>query len=237
MAASPPPECAPLHRFPQARPRSTCSGATIAPGLWDMHAHAAQIEWLPAYLAAGVTTIRDMGGEQPFLTAMRDTVANGKGLGPRVLLAGLVDGDAPAGFGATVASTPDQGRAVVDRYKAAGFNQIKLYSLLQPDVVAAINSARPRTRNVSDRPRANCARPHHGRRGRHGSRGALADQRRSAIAANPRHHRAAGQAQDGDRSDVAVERVARARARRRGSKASSLASRMPRRPCSRTTAA
>ena len=115
-------------------------GATIAPGLWDMHAHAAQIEWLPAYLAAGVTTVRDMGGEQPFLTAMRDTVASGKGLGPRVLLAGLVDGDATGAFGALVAATPEQGRAIVDRYHAAGFNQIKLYSLLQPEVVAAITA-------------------------------------------------------------------------------------------------
>jgi len=115
-------------------------GATIAPGLWDMHAHAAQIEWLPAYLAAGVTTFRDMGGEQPFLTAMRDTIASGKGLGPRVLLAGLVDGDAPGAFGAVVAATADQGRAIVDRYKAAGFNQMKLYSLLQPDVVSAITA-------------------------------------------------------------------------------------------------
>jgi imidazolonepropionase-like amidohydrolase len=127
-------------RVPSGMQALDLTGATIAPGLWDMHAHAAQIEWLPAYLAAGVTTIRDMGGEQPFLTAMRDTVAAGKGLGPRVLLAGLVDGDAPAAFGAVVASTPDQGRAVVDRYKAAGFDQVKLYSLLQPDVVAAINT-------------------------------------------------------------------------------------------------
>ncbi|MEO7156609.1 MAG: amidohydrolase family protein [Vicinamibacterales bacterium] len=115
-------------------------GATIAPGLWDMHAHAAQIEWLPAYLAAGVTTFRDMGGEQPFLTAMRDAIASGTGLGPRVLLAGLVDGDATGAFGAVVASTPAQGRAIVDRYKAAGFNQMKLYSLLQPDVVSAITA-------------------------------------------------------------------------------------------------
>ena len=45
---------------------------TIAPGLWDMHAHAAHVEWMPAYLAAGVTTIRDMGGETPYLFAMRD---------------------------------------------------------------------------------------------------------------------------------------------------------------------
>ena len=124
----------------QGMPRIDLNGATIAPGLWDMHAHAAQIEWLPAYLAAGVTTFRDMGGEQPYLTALRDTVSSGKGLGPRVLLAGLVDADAPGGFGATVASTPEQGRAVVDRYKAAGFNQMKLYTLLQPDVVTAITT-------------------------------------------------------------------------------------------------
>ncbi len=123
-------------------------GATIAPGLWDMHAHAAQIEWLPAYLAAGVTTFRDMGGEQPFLVAIRDAVASGKGLGPRVLLAGLVDGDAAGAFGSVVASTPEQGRAIVDRYHAAGFNQMKLYSLLQPDVVSAIN-ARAHERGMS----------------------------------------------------------------------------------------
>ena len=116
------------------------SGTTIAPGFWDMHAHAAQIEWLPAYLAAGVTTIRDMGGEQPYLTAMRDAASPPRGLGPRVLLAGLVDGDASGAFGAVVAATPDQGRAIVDRYKKAGFQQMKLYSLLQPDVVSAITA-------------------------------------------------------------------------------------------------
>jgi imidazolonepropionase-like amidohydrolase len=115
-------------------------GATIVPGLWDMHAHAAQMEWLPAYLAAGVTTFRDMGGEQPFLLAIRDAVASGKGLGPRVLLAGLVDGDAEGAFGSVVAATPEQGKAVVDRYHAAGFNQVKLYSLLPPPAVSAITA-------------------------------------------------------------------------------------------------
>ena len=28
-------------------------GKTIIPGLWDMHAHLHQIEWLPAYIADG----------------------------------------------------------------------------------------------------------------------------------------------------------------------------------------
>ena len=114
------------------------TGATIAPGLWEMHAHAAQIEWLPAYLAAGVTTIRDMGGETAYLTAIKATP--GDVLKPRVLLAGLVDGDAPGAFGSVVAATPDRGRAIVDRYKKDGFEQMKLYSLLQPDVVSAITA-------------------------------------------------------------------------------------------------
>ena len=116
------------------------TGKTIVPGFWDMHAHASNIEWAPAYLAAGVTTIRDMGGERRYLMAMRDAIAGGKGLGPRVLLAGLVDGDAPDAFGVVVAGTPEQGRAVVDRYHADKFEQMKLYSLLKPDVVAAITA-------------------------------------------------------------------------------------------------
>ena len=115
-------------------------GATIIPGLIDMHAHASQIEWAPAYLAAGVTTIRDMGGEAGFLSAFRNEITSGRGLGPRVELAGLVDGPGDGGFGTVVASTPAEGRAVVDRYHALGFSQMKLYSLVQPDVVAAITA-------------------------------------------------------------------------------------------------
>jgi imidazolonepropionase-like amidohydrolase len=137
-------------RITAAGPRSTTvipngvrvldvAGATIAPGLWDMHAHAAQIEWFPAYLAAGVTTIRDMGGEQIYLEAMRDQLTiPPPWLGPRPLFAGLVDGDGAGGFGGVVAATPAQGREIVNRYEARGFHQIKLYSLLQPDVVSAI---------------------------------------------------------------------------------------------------
>ena len=116
------------------------AGKTIIPGLWDMHAHASQIEWAPAYLGAGVTSIRDMGGESRFLTAFRDAQASGRGVGPRMELAGLVDGPGDGGFGTVVASTAAEGRAVVERYHAMGFRQMKLYSLLQPPVVAAITA-------------------------------------------------------------------------------------------------
>lgn len=116
------------------------SGMTIVPGLWDMHAHASQIEWAPVYLAAGVTTVRDMGGEALFLTAMRDAIEERRGIGPRLLLAGLVDGDDDRAFGAVTAATPQEGRALVERYHAAGFVQMKLYSLLEADVARAITA-------------------------------------------------------------------------------------------------
>lgn len=113
-------------------------GKTIIPGLWDMHAHIALPEWGPAYLGVGVTTARDMGGEMRPLVALRDAIASGRILGPRLLLAGLVDGSGPDAFGTVYADTPEQGRAVVDAYHATGFQQVKLYSLIRPDVAGAI---------------------------------------------------------------------------------------------------
>ena len=112
-------------------------GLFIIPGLWDMHAHVGQADWAPAYLASGVTTIRDMGGEFEFLTRFRDAIDKG-GFGPRVLLAGLVDGPGDRSFGAVTAATADEGRAVVRRYHAARFQQIKIYSLVPADAVKAI---------------------------------------------------------------------------------------------------
>jgi imidazolonepropionase-like amidohydrolase len=123
---------------PEGLNRIDARGKTVMPGLWDMHAHASQIEWAPAYLAAGVTSVRDMGGEQAFLTAFRDVLAAPGTVGPRLFLAGLIDGTAAEAFGTTTASSPAEGRAAVDRYRAAGFNQIKLYTRLQPDVASAI---------------------------------------------------------------------------------------------------
>ena len=112
-------------------------GKTIMPGLWDMHGHLMQIEWGPVYVASGVTTARDMGNVLPFVIPFRDAIRNGA-LGPRLLLAGLIDGGGPNAFGAINAETPDEGRAAVRRYHDLGFEQMKLYSLLQPAVVGAI---------------------------------------------------------------------------------------------------
>ena len=116
------------------------AGKTVMPGLWDMHAHFEQVEWGPIYLAAGVTTVRDVGNEMEFIAAVRDAVASGQGLGPRMLLAGLIDGPGPRGLGVTRAATPEEGRAWVNRYHDAGFDQIKIYSSVALDVLRAITA-------------------------------------------------------------------------------------------------
>lgn len=113
-------------------------GKYLLPGLWDMHAHFAQVEWGPVYLAAGVTTVRDVGNEFDFIRSIRDAIQSGRGLGPRMLLAGIIDGEHPTAIGIIRADTPEQGRAAVNKYKNAGFDQIKIYSSIKPEVLKAI---------------------------------------------------------------------------------------------------
>jgi imidazolonepropionase-like amidohydrolase len=113
-------------------------GKTILPGLWDMHAHFEQVEWGPIYLAAGVTTVRDCGNEFEFITAVRDAVAQGRGLGPRLLLAGIVDGAGPLQLGVERVDTPEQAKDWTDRYHTAGFQQMKIYSSVKLEEVKVI---------------------------------------------------------------------------------------------------
>ena len=103
-----------------------------------MHAHFTQVEWGPIYLAAGVTTARDCANEFEFITAARDAIAGGRGLGPRLLPAGIIDGEGPRTIGVDTASTPAQALALVRRYAGAGFPQIKIYSSLKPELVPEI---------------------------------------------------------------------------------------------------
>lgn len=114
------------------------NGKTILPGLWDMHAHFEQVEWGPVYLAAGVTTVRDCGNEFEFITAVRDAIANGRGLGPRLLLAGIVDGTSPYAIGVQRVDTPEQARMWTDRYHVAGFQQMKIYSSVKLEEVKVV---------------------------------------------------------------------------------------------------
>jgi imidazolonepropionase-like amidohydrolase len=113
-------------------------GRSLLPGLWEMHVHYSGVEFGPALLAAGVTTARDCGGEFEFLTTLRQKIDRDHALGPRLLLAGLIDSGGPLGFGYVDVKTPAEAVAAVDMYADAKFEQMKVYTQIQPDVLKAI---------------------------------------------------------------------------------------------------
>jgi imidazolonepropionase-like amidohydrolase len=122
-------------KIPGGTQKIDARGKFILPGLWDMHSHFEQVEWGPIYLAAGATTVRDCGNEFEFITAVRDAIAAGHGLGPRILAAGIVDGSGPLAIGVARVDTPDEARMWVDKYHDAGFQQMKIYSSVKLDEV------------------------------------------------------------------------------------------------------
>jgi imidazolonepropionase-like amidohydrolase len=115
-------------------------GRSLLPGLWEMHAHYSGVEFGPALLAAGVTTARDCGGEFEFLTTVRSKIDRDHALGPKLLLAGLIDSGGPLAFGYVDVKTPEEAVAAVDMYADAKFEQIKVYTQIQPDVLKAISA-------------------------------------------------------------------------------------------------
>src|SRR5262249_19851110 len=100
---------------PAGARRIDVAGATIVPGLWDMHAHGEQVERAAAYLAAGVTTVRDEGNILPFITALRDAVDGGRGIGPRVIVDCLVDSDDKQALGILRVNSTDDVAPLVAR--------------------------------------------------------------------------------------------------------------------------
>ena len=114
------------------------TGKTLLPGLWDMHAHVTDNDGL-LNLAAGVTSVRDLANDTDSLLARRQRIADGKEIGTRIVLAGIIDGPGPYQCPTKVlVSTEAEARAAVDNYKRLGYVQIKIYSSVKPELVPAI---------------------------------------------------------------------------------------------------
>jgi imidazolonepropionase-like amidohydrolase len=114
------------------------AGKTLMPGLWDMHAHVSPLDGL-FNLGSGVTTVRDLANDTDFLLDIRKRIDAGEILGTRIIMAGFIDGPGPyAGPTKVLVDTPEEALAAVDRYAELGYEQIKMYSSLDPKLVPAI---------------------------------------------------------------------------------------------------
>ncbi len=116
-------------------------GKFLLPGLADMHVHTWSDADLPMFLAAGVTTVRNMFGS-PTDLEKRARIAAGELVGPTLVTAGpIVDGEPPMWPGSTVVTTPEQAVRAVAEQKAAGYDFVKVYSRLSLEAYDAIVAA------------------------------------------------------------------------------------------------
>ncbi len=125
-------------RIPDGAKIVDVTGKFLLPGLWDMHAHLYQTEFGPTYLAAGITTALDVGNDMEFGTALRDAAKEKRGLGPRMLLAGYIDGKNEGHSFDVQVETAEEVRAAVQRYKDAGYEQLKIRDAVKPETLKLI---------------------------------------------------------------------------------------------------
>lgn len=112
-------------------------GGTLVPGMYEMHGHTGQ-EAALLNLAAGVTSIRDMGNDNAVLAGLIAGIEAGTIAGPRIVRSGFIEGRSPysSNNGMLVASETEA-LAAVRWYAARGFHQVKLYNSMNPAWSAA----------------------------------------------------------------------------------------------------
>jgi imidazolonepropionase-like amidohydrolase len=131
-------------------------GKFLIPGLWDMHVHLAKAgaPSLGLFIANGVTSVRDMGGDFAVVERWRSEVAAGARVGPRIRTAGPILESAARvrrmkargtvepveRFRAPVGDTLDA-RRVVDSVARLGVDFIKVRTATSRETYDAIASA------------------------------------------------------------------------------------------------
>ncbi len=114
------------------------TGKFMIPGLWDMHVHWLHKDYLPLFIANGVTGIRIMWGA-PLHHQWRQEIEQGALLGPRMAIgSAIVDGPKPIWPGSIGVGTEAEGRQVVVQSKRGGAEFIKVYSRLPREAYFAI---------------------------------------------------------------------------------------------------
>jgi imidazolonepropionase-like amidohydrolase len=117
------------------------SGKFLIPGLWDMHVHLADEDFLTLFLVNGVTGIRAMHWSEPEKEFRwpRET-QDGTRLGPRIVASGTsLDGVRHArAFLSMAVRGPADASGAVKGLAASGADFIKVYSHLSPGAYFAI---------------------------------------------------------------------------------------------------
>lgn len=111
----------------------------IIPGLWDMHAHIVDYDWVPnLYTALGVTGLRSMHGRKRIEDVLENR-KDGNYKGFEFLYSGpIIDGSKNSWSGAEVALSPEKGREIVRGQHKKGYDFVKIYNYLSFETYMAI---------------------------------------------------------------------------------------------------
>lgn len=136
-------------------------GKFLIPGLWDSHVHLNHGKmFLPLFVANGVTSVREMGGgDLSEVKQLREQVAQGKILGPRIKMTGtLLESERWLKWATDLArkdnhtelletlskriglSDPEHARATVKKLAAQGVDLIKVRNTHSPETFLAVLS-------------------------------------------------------------------------------------------------
>jgi imidazolonepropionase-like amidohydrolase len=111
------------------------SNRIVLPGLFDMHGHLSRWEG-PLHLAAGVTTLRDMGNDNATLQQMMDEISADQLLAPGIVPTGFLEGEsafsARNGF---VIKDLAEAKNAIDWYAAHGYPQLKIYNSFPKEIL------------------------------------------------------------------------------------------------------
>jgi hypothetical protein len=115
------------------------TGRTLMPGLIDMHVHVWDEAELPAYLAHGVTTVRNASG-MPFHLEFKKQIASGELIGPRLVTTGpILNSPGPnAQVNHQMVEGAAEAREAVRKQHEQGYRRLKVYSNLTRESYEAI---------------------------------------------------------------------------------------------------
>ena len=140
-------------KIPKQSQVINASGKFLIPGFWDMHVHLTKAgeNTLPLFIANGVTSVRDMGGDYVQLLQWRKEAADGTRLSPRIKTPGALLESAenvarmkregtvePVDRFRIGIATPEEARKAVDLMANLGVNFIKFRTIASPETYKAI---------------------------------------------------------------------------------------------------
>lgn len=140
-------------KIPKTAQVIDATGKFLIPGLWDMHVHLSKAgeNTFPLFIANGITSVRDMGGDYLQLLKWRKESADGTRLAPRIKTAGALHESAenvarmkregtvePVDKFRIGIATSDEARKAVALMASLGVDFIKFRTVASPEVYRAI---------------------------------------------------------------------------------------------------